>query len=130
MGETYTWNGQERIMQYYDNVDTFFRTGTNLTESISFAQQYDKTSVYSSVNRMDDASKIPGADLSRTNITLRTASFFGKDDRWSVDAKIQYINTKAKNRPMTGSNDQNYFNTMYNLPASLDIRDYRNPKKR
>ena len=127
MGTEYTFNGQKRIMQYYDNVDSFFKTGTNLTESISFSQQYDKTSIYASLNRMDDSSKIPGATLDRTNLTLRAFYTFGKDDRWSLDAKVQYINTNADNRPMTGSNDQNMFRTIYQLPSSMDIRDYSNP---
>ncbi len=127
MGSTYSWNGQERTMNYYDNVDSFFKTGTNLTESVSFAQQFEKTSIYASLNRMDDSSKIPGAKLARTNLTLRAAYTFGKDDRWSLDAKVQYINTNAKNRPMTGSNDQNMFRTIYQLPSSMDIQDYKNP---
>ena len=62
--------------KYYDNVDSFFKTGTNLTESISFSQQYDKTSIYASLNRMDDSSKIPGSKLDRTNLTLRACFFF------------------------------------------------------
>ena len=127
MGSEYTFNGQKRVMQYYDNVDAFFKTGLNLTESISFSQQYDKTSIYASLNRMDDSSKIPGATLDRTNLTLRAFYTFGKDDRWSLDAKVQYINTNADNRPMTGSNDQNMFRTIYQLPSSMDIRDYSNP---
>ena len=77
--------------------------------------------------RMDDASKIPGANLNRTNFTLRASSTFGKDDRWSLDAKIQYINTGAENRPLVGNTDSNTFLTIYKLPASLDIRDYSNP---
>lgn len=28
---------------------------------------------------------------------------------------------------MTGSNDQNMFRTIYQLPSSMDIRDYSNP---
>lgn len=76
---------------------------------------------------MDDASKIPGAELDRTNFTLRASSTFGKDDRWSIDAKIQYIKTGAENRPLIGNNDSNSFLTIYKLPASLDIRDYSNP---
>ena len=72
-------------------------------------------------------SKIPGTNLNRTNFTLRASSTFGKDDRWSLDAKIQYINTGAENRPLVGNTDSNTFLTIYKLPASLDIRDYSNP---
>lgn len=126
-GQNYErWDGTSASMQAYDNVKNFFNTGINATESISFSQMYDKTSVYSSLTRMDDASKIPGAKLNRTNLMLRAASTFGKDDRWSLDAKVQYINTQATNRPMTGNNDSNSFKTIYNLPTSLDIRDLEN----
>ncbi len=90
------WDGSRSKMAYYDNIDNYFRTGTNLTESIAFSQQYGKTGIYASVNRMDDHSKIPGADISRTNMMLRGTSTFGKDDRWTLDAKVQYILSDAK----------------------------------
>lgn len=127
MGTEYTFNGQKRIMSFFDNIDSYFNVGTNFTESVSFQQQFDKTAVYASATRMDDSSKIPGAKLDRTNFTLRASSTFGKDDRWSFDGKIQYINTGAENRPLIGNNDSNAFLTIYRLPASLDIRDYSNP---
>ena len=44
-----------------------------------------------------------------------------------MDAKVEYINTNADNRPMRSSNDQNMFRTIYQLPSSMDIRDYSNP---
>ncbi len=116
------WDGSRSKMAYYDNIDNYFRTGTNLTESIAFSQQYGKTGIYASVNRMDDHSKIPGADISRTNMMLRGTSTFGKDDRWTLDAKVQYILSDAKNRPVNG--DGSNFLTMYKFPVSLDIRDF------
>ena len=100
MGTEYTFNGQKRIMQYYDNVDSFFKTGTNLTESISFSQQYDKTSIYASLNRMDDSSKIPGATLDRTNLTYVPFILLVKMIVGVWMLKVQYINTNADNRPM------------------------------
>lgn len=96
-GQEYTdWAGVKRNMSYYDNIDSYFNTGVNTTESFSLSQMYNKTSVYASVTRMDDANKIPSSKLHRTNMTLRTATTFGKDDRWSFDGKIQYINSIAK----------------------------------
>ena len=74
MGSEYKFNGQNRVMQYYDNIDSYFKTGTNLTESVSFQQQFDKTAVYASATRMDDASKIPGANLN--SYKLYVACFF------------------------------------------------------
>lgn len=129
-GQEYTkWNGQSAIMQAYDNLSNYFdKPGINLTENISFSQQYNNVSVYSSIGRTDDWSIIPGADLSRTNMTLRATSKFGKDERWSLDGKMQYIKTDAKNRPVGGNNDSNPYFTMYALPRSLDIRDFSNPR--
>ncbi|WP_304246606.1 SusC/RagA family TonB-linked outer membrane protein [Parabacteroides gordonii] len=124
-GQSYEkWDGTTANMQAYDNVSNYFDTGTNLTENISFAQQYNNTSVYTSVTRMDDNSKIPGASLARTNLTMRALSKFGKDERWTLDAKIQYINSNAENRPISGDNSSNVFNTIYQLPRSMDIRDF------
>lgn len=129
-GQEYTkWDGSTGIMQAYDNVKNYFDTGINFTESISFSQMFGKTAIYTSLNRMDDASKIPGSELHRTNLTLRASSSFGKDDRWSVDAKVQYINSLANNRPQGGSRDANAFYTVFNLPTTIDIRDFSSPLK-
>ncbi len=50
-GQSYTkWDGTTANMQIFDNVKNFFDTGVNLSESISFQQQYDKTSIYTSLN--------------------------------------------------------------------------------
>lgn len=122
------WNKETVKMQAYDNINNYFnKPGINLTENISFSQQYNNVSVYTSVSRLDDKSKIPGANLSRTNMTGRAISKFGENNKWTLDTKIQYINTDAKNRPVSGRNDSNPFLTMYSLPRSMDIRDFSNP---
>lgn len=124
-GQEYTdWSGKKRNMTHYDNVGNYFDTGINLTESFSLAQQYKSMAIYASMTRMDDHSKIPGATLKRTNFTSRITSMFGTDDRWSVDAKAQYIQAEAANRPIGGRNNANTFTAMYLLPRSLDIRDF------
>ena len=129
-GQEYTkWDGTTGRMQAYDNVKNYFDTGVNFTESISFSQMFGKTSIYTSLNRMDDDSKIPGSKLHRTNLSLRAASSFGKDDRWSIDAKVQYINSLAENRPQGGARDANAFYTVFNLPTTIDIRDFSSPLK-
>ena len=126
-GQKYTdWAGKEQNMQYFDNVKNFFNTGINLVENVSFSQQFNKTSVYVSGTRLDDGSKIPGAKYNRSNLTSRIFTNFGNDDRWSLDAKIQYIRSYAKNRPISGANTNNYFYTMFTMPISLDITQFKN----
>lgn len=124
-GQEYTnWNDQKVRMSSFDNVGNYFNTGINLTETFSFTQQYNKTSIYTSLTRMDDSSKIPSSKLKRTGLTARATSTFGKDDRWTFDTKIQYINAEAQNRPISGKNNSNNFLAMYLLPRSMDIRDF------
>lgn len=118
-------DGSSRTLQYYDNTKNYFKTGTNFTENISFTQQYDNTSVYLSLNRLDDNSRIPEVSFNRTNLTARAVSMFGADKRWTLDTKVQYSNTNAKNRPASGINSSNKFYTMYTMPTSVDIRQYK-----
>jgi outer membrane receptor protein involved in Fe transport len=58
---------------------------------------------------------------------IHATSKFGKDDRWTLDTKVQYINAAANNRPINGQNASNYFATLFSLPRSLDIRQFNPP---
>lgn len=129
-GQEYTrWDGKKVNMAYYDNMSNYFhKPGTSFTNNISYQQEFKNLSLYTSLNRLDDSSKIPGAKLGRTNFTTRAVSTFGPKDRLTLDTKIQYINTTALNRPLSGKNDSNPFLTMYSMPISLDIRDFSKGK--
>lgn len=119
------WDGTTGRMRYYDNLDNYMQTGVNLQGNITFQQQYGKTSIYSSLTRMNDESQTPGAELRRTNLMLRGTSTFGKDDRWTFDAKVQYIRSKANNRPVSGANDSNMARMFYTFPSTVDITEFR-----
>jgi len=119
------WNGEPVSLKAYDNLDNYFKTGINQTHTLSFQQQVaEKSSLFSSVTYLNDDSKIPGATLERINLLTRSVSQFGKESKWTLDTKVQYINAKAENRPLNGTNSSNAFATMYSLPMSLDIRDF------
>lgn len=119
------WSGKQVQLQAYDNTDAYLNKGLNFKNTISFQQQVSNgTSIYSSITHLTDKGIIPGSQLDRTNLTARAVSRFGKGDRWTTDTKIQYVNSRAKNRPATGNNNSNVFNTMYMLPVNLNIRDF------
>jgi TonB-linked SusC/RagA family outer membrane protein len=118
------WTGKEVSMAAYDNIANYVQKGISSNQSVTFQQQFNNTSVYTSFNRLDDKSLIPGAKLQRTSLLARAVSKFGKDERWTTDTKIQYTNNAAYNRPNSGSNDGNTFRTLYLLPRSLDIRGF------
>ncbi|SHF08720.1 SusC/RagA family TonB-linked outer membrane protein [Pedobacter caeni] len=118
------WDGSKTPIQAYDNVNNYFKNGLSLNQSVSLQQQYKGTSIYTSFNRTEDKGMTPEAKLTRTNLLARALSKFGKDDKWTVDTKIQYNNTTANNRPMGGARDENIFRTVYMLPRSMDIRNF------
>jgi len=122
-GQTVTnWRGEEEALSVHDNLANYAEQGFSSNQSVSLQQQYKSTSVYTSFNRLDDRSLIPGAKLQRTNLLARAISKFGEDDRWTMDTKVQYTNSNAQNRPASGANLNNVFATLYQFPRSLDIR--------
>lgn len=126
-GQEYVrWDGQKVKMQYYDNLDNYYGTGTELQENVTLSQQYGKTSIYASMTNMNNKSMTPGAKLNRTNLMLRGVTSFGKNDAWTFDGKVQYIRNKANNRPVSGNNNNNSALGLYTFPTTLDIRDFEN----
>jgi TonB-linked SusC/RagA family outer membrane protein len=121
------WNGDMVPLQTYGNIANYFQNGIRSNQSVSLQQQYKSTALYTSYNRLDDQSIIPGTKLTRTNLMARATTNFGADDRWTIDTKIQYSKSDARNRPLGGSNNSNSYSTLYNLPRSLDIRQFNPP---
>lgn len=127
-GQTVTnWKGQQEQLASYDNLKNFYETGLTQNHNVSFQQQFNNTSVYTSINYLNDKSMIPGTKLSRVNLVARAVSKFGKDSRWTTDTKIQYSSANAKNRPVAGLNTSNYPALLYNMPVSLDVRQFDPP---
>ncbi|MBC9930607.1 SusC/RagA family TonB-linked outer membrane protein [Chitinophaga qingshengii] len=125
--ELTNWNGKKENMRFYDNAKAFYNTGLSHNENISFQQQLDKTSVYTSLNYLNDKSMIPGTKLSRLNVTSRITSKYGAKDRLSTDFKVQYSNSNSLNRPASGTNPWNYATLMYSMPVTMDITQFKDP---
>ena len=118
------WDDGISHMRYFDSLDNYFGTGTELQENVTLSQMYGKTSIYASGTNMHDKSMTPGAELSRLNFMLRGVTSFGKGDRWTFDGKVQYVRSNAKNRPISGNNATNSALSLYTFPTSLDITEF------
>lgn len=118
------WDGSQVQLSSFDNVRNYFGTGVSQNYSLSFQQGFENASIYTSVTRRNEESMIPGTSLTRTNLSTRAVSNFGTDNNWSIDAKVQYLNAEANNRPLLGHNQSNPYFTMYRLPVSMDIRQF------
>ncbi|MFD2599910.1 SusC/RagA family TonB-linked outer membrane protein [Sphingobacterium corticis] len=123
-GQTVTkWNGEQETLAARDNLGAFLQNGTTQNHNIALQQQYGNTSVYTSINRLDNTSILPTNRFTRTNLTTRMGTKFGADDRWSTDVKVQYSNTKGVNRPINGRDWSNVY-ALQMMPRTLDIRDF------
>lgn len=125
-GQTVTnWQGIQEPLKAYDNVNNFYNTGIYGSQNISFQQMVNSTSIYTSYNRLDDKSMIPGQKLTRNNLLARAVSKFGNNNRWTIDTKVQFTNAIANNRSLEGQNG-NTFSTIYSFPVSLDVTQFKN----
>jgi TonB-linked SusC/RagA family outer membrane protein len=121
------WDGKQVGLNIYDNVNNYLQQGININNGISFQQMYKGASIYTSYNRIEDEGIVPGTKLLRNNLTARSVSKFGTNDRWVTDTKIQYSNTKANNRPIGGRDNSSAY-TLYMLPRSMDITEFEDAK--
>ena len=119
------WAGVSVPLKTYDNIDAFFNTGTSFNEGVSFQQDVKGTQIFTSINRSDDAGITPHSKLAKTSITMRATTFLDEAQKWKLDAKANYINLTANNRPIQGVNQSNAFSTIYNLPRSINIKDFK-----
>ncbi|MFS4417445.1 SusC/RagA family TonB-linked outer membrane protein [Maribacter sp. 2307ULW6-5] len=122
------WEGNPEQLRTHNNLKNFYNGGLTRTYGLSFQQQVsDGTSIYSSLNYLNDEGNIPNANFERFNLTTRAVSNFGPDKRWTTDVKVSYISANARNRPIGGENINNVHRSIISLPRTLDLRDFRNP---
>ncbi|TAN00568.1 MAG: SusC/RagA family TonB-linked outer membrane protein [Chitinophagaceae bacterium] len=123
-----SWNGKQVPLKTYDNLGNYFQTGVISNQHIAFSQQYGETSIYTSYSRMDDKGLDPSVKLARNNLMARAITHFGASKKWTLSTKLQYINSVADNRPQTGfARPDLTFYTMYTMPRSVNILDFKNP---
>ncbi|MFD0796257.1 SusC/RagA family TonB-linked outer membrane protein [Maribacter chungangensis] len=122
------WKGDLVTLRSHDNLRNFYNGGLTKNYGLSFQQQVsDGTSLYSSLNYLDDRGNIPNASFKRFNFTTRAVSNFGPNKRWTTDVKIQYTAANAQNRPLGGENINNVHRSIIGLPRTLNLNDFRNP---
>ncbi|MEJ5104799.1 SusC/RagA family TonB-linked outer membrane protein [Chryseobacterium sp. MYb328] len=113
-------------MKSYDNLKNFFKTGISSQHTLSFHENLGEgTSLYTSANYLNDNSQVPNSTFERFNFMAKMNSNFGVNKRWTSEVKVQYISTKANNRPSGGKGEGNYYPNILLMPQNIDIRDYR-----
>ncbi len=121
------WDGSQGPLKAYNNLKSFFQTGHTNTHTFTISNRVGaNTNLYTSASYMTDEGTVMDSKYQRLNLTSRATSKFGKDDRWSTDVKVQFMNSKANNRPVGGNNSGNYYSTILLMPNTININDFRN----
>jgi TonB-linked SusC/RagA family outer membrane protein len=88
-----------------DNLKTFYRTGTSITNSVSLSNGNDNGSFRLSFANLDNKSILRNSGLDRKTFNFNGSQMIGK--KLKVDAMINYIDEKAQNKPQLSDGPQN-----------------------
>ncbi len=118
------WDGIADTRSYTsqpDNVKDFFRTGSNLVNTITMEGGTQKASLRFSFTNNIANSIMPEAGLTRNNFNLR--AFAKPADFFSIDAKVTYFVQDSKYRIFQGT--EGIMAYLYTIPRNADIEDYK-----
>ena len=104
--------------------DEYFKTGITHNHNVSISQRTEKMGVYLSFTNTSDRGIVPGNRIDKNSVTLRYDTKIG--NVLTLDAKANYIDQKAKNRPNLGGSPDNPVYAMYYMPRSVDITSLKN----
>lgn len=102
-----------------NNLKNFYRTGNTFTNTLSFSRGYEGGAFRFSASYLDNNSTVPNSGLNRYNFNF--SGNFTVVKGLTIDARANFINDNAKNRPILadGAGNAN-FQAMF-LPTSIDI---------
>lgn len=121
--EKNSW-GEKKELNAYDNLGDFFQTGVSAINSISFTTGNEKVQTYFSYANTTASGVVPKTNQQRHNLNFReTANFF--NNRLTLDANINLMLQKVKNRPVSGGFYMNPLVGLYTFPRGEDISVYK-----
>lgn len=118
------WTGKtQALTPQSNNFRDFFKTGTELMNSVSISTGNGKSQTYFSYTNIYSKGIIPNNDYKRNNLNLRQTVQL--TDKLSVDVKANYIVENIGNRPLSGAANR-VMSTLYAMPRSLRLSDIKN----
>ena len=117
-------NANSTPIKAYDNVGDYFSNGVTATNSLSIMAGKEKMQTYFSYANTTAKGIVDVNKLQKHNITFReTASLF--NDRLTLDANVNLMTQKIKNRPTSGGYYMNPLVGLYTFPRGEDLSVYR-----
>ena len=101
-----------------DNIDGFFRTGVNTTNSLIVNKKTGKTGVRITYTDMRDKDLIPKTHMARNTLNLRANTTITKF--LDFDFKVTYTHEGVKNRPAVADHRANIAKNLMTLSTTFD----------
>ncbi|GAA4826986.1 SusC/RagA family TonB-linked outer membrane protein [Algivirga pacifica] len=116
------WKGEETTYDVQENnVQDFFRTGSNNTHSLSLEGGNDKTQARFSFTHNTLKSMIPNSEIQKTNLGLSVNTALS--DKLTAKAKVSYILQDAQNRPQLTDHPDNPMYGFLRMPRNIRLED-------
>ncbi|MCL4641059.1 MULTISPECIES: SusC/RagA family TonB-linked outer membrane protein [Olivibacter] len=105
---------------YKDNIKSFWRTGTNFTNSVALDGATDRFSARASITHTKNKWIMPNTGFDRLVASLNTSAQL--TEKLKLNAKLSFTNKNSDNLPGTGYNNQSigYFMIFQNPNVDLD----------
>lgn len=119
-----SWGAEDKNLKAYDNAGDYFSNGVTATNSLSIMTGKEKMQTYFSYANTTAKGIVEVNKLQKHNITFReTASLF--NDRLTLDANVNLMTQKIKDRPSSGGYYMNPLVGLYTFPRGEDLGVYR-----
>ena len=119
-----SWGAEDKNLKAYDNAGNYFSNGVTATNSLSIMAGKEKMQTYFSYANTTAKGIVEVNKLQKHNITFReTASLF--NDRLTLDANVNLMTQKIKDRPSSGGYYMNPLVGLYTFPRGEDLGVYR-----
>ncbi len=119
--------GQKQALVSVENpYHEYLQMGVSNNHSLAINNRGEKAGVYFSFTNTEDKGLIPGNKIDKNSLMMRFDTELG--GVITLDAKANYIDQRAENRPNLGGSPDNPIYSMWHMPKSVDfgmMEDYR-----
>ena len=119
------FDGVSRPYVYSDNKDKFYRTGTTLSNTISFSTGNENGNTRFSITNLDNDDISPNSTLDRNQLSVNTSQRLG--DNLKVDANLKYMLEDQSGNPRLSDGPGNANWIVNNYAPSMDVNWAKGP---
>ena len=119
------FDGVSRPYVYSDNKDKFYRTGTTLSNTISFSTGNENGNTRFSLTNLDNDDISPNSTLDRNQLSVNTSQKLG--DNLKVDANLKYSLEDQSGNPRLSDGPGNANWIVNNYAPSMDVNWAKGP---